>query len=120
MRLGEKCTQVRECCVCHARASFNFKRPPAGEPEILSISLSVYLRKNGARLFKSCPRVSICLSCLKGIADIAGYADAIEARDSQKEWAWRGGRFQRALVASILSISALEQYATRGWVAKNA
>lgn len=108
----------RECCVCHARASFNAKRPPAGEPEILSISFSVYLRRNGVRILKACPRVMICLKCLREIASVQKHADALEESNPSREWAWRGGRFQRTLIDSLLSNRALEQCLSVGEGAK--
>jgi hypothetical protein len=115
MRLGEKCPRTRECCVCHDRASFNFKLPPAGETPILSVSLSVYLRKNKKRIFRACPRVQICLKCLS-------LASAFIRSDDKG----RGGdsiaalRFLRGIVASLSSIDALEQYPEQEAGAKNA
>ncbi len=116
MRLGEKCPPVRECCVCHARASFNFKRPPAGEPTVLSISLSVYLRKNRQRIFKACPRVAICLDCLRAVSKWRH--DSVKQGADAKQWAASSSLFVGALMDSILSIDALEQYVERAEGAK--
>lgn len=99
MRLGEKCPKVRECCVCHARASFNAKHPPAGEPFILTIFFSIYFRKNGRRIIKPCPRVAICLPCLRGTVT----GDEFMARD-------RAVLLAEALATSALSIDALERH----------
>ena len=68
MRLGEKCAKVRECMLCGARSSFNVKKPPQGEPVILSVNMTLYRRGPAGGQLATCKRIQVCEADLRAMA----------------------------------------------------